>query len=151
MFDQTTWSNDEQETKRVESISEPKTIDDIDLTEIRRGPVSKFVLAFLVGFVFFLFPIPWDGQVTVPFDIVVNWITGSFPMFAGVYALLLIITGGLLTTIAEFRKRGFLSIDDDLAGKLTLPYWETSAPFWFFRVAGAILAPFLFLEVGPAG
>lgn len=150
MFDQTAWTQDEQETKRVESTSEPKTIDDIDLTEIRRGPVSKFVLAFLVGFVFFLVPIPWDGQVTVPFDIVVNWITGSFPMFVGAYALLLIIAGGLLTTIAEFRKRGFLSINDDLAVKLTLSYWETSAPFWFFRVAGAILAPFLFLEVGPS-
>lgn len=45
---------------------------------------------------------------------------------------------------------GVVGSDDDRAETLTLPYWETSAAFWFFRVAGAILAPFLFFEVGPA-
>ncbi|ELZ02889.1 hypothetical protein C482_04481 [Natrialba chahannaoensis JCM 10990] len=145
----TIWSRDDQETERVEQKPEPKTIDDINLTDIRRGPVSKFVLAFLVGFVFFLVPVPWDGQLTVPFDIVINWITGSFPTLSGVYALLLIVAGGILTTVAEFRKRGMLTINDGLAERLTLPYWETSTPFWFFRVAGAVLAPFLFLGIGP--
>jgi len=33
------------------------------------------------------------GEVTVPFDIVVSWITGSFPNAVGVYALGIIIAG----------------------------------------------------------
>lgn len=44
---------------------EPRTIEEIGMTEIRGGPVAKFVAAFLVGFVFFLVPVPWDGQVTL--------------------------------------------------------------------------------------
>lgn len=149
MFDESAWSRGDQETKYAEQEQNPKTIADVDLAEIRSGPVSKFILAFVIGFVFFLVPVPWDGQVTVPFDIVVSWITDSFPTIASVYALALIVVGGLLTTLAEFRKRGILSLSDDLAERLTLEYWETSAPFWLFRVAGAVLAPFLFLEIGP--
>ncbi|NGM70721.1 YjiH family protein [Natronolimnobius sp. AArcel1] len=133
----------------METAPETKTIEDIDLAEIRGGPISKFVVAFAVGFFFFLVPVPWDGQITVPFDIAVNWITGTYPMFAGVYALGLIAAGGLLTTLAEFRKRGVISISDNRTEQLALPYWETSTPFWFFRVAGAVLAPVLFFEIGP--
>lgn len=149
MFDESAWSRGDQETKYAEQEQKPKTIADVDLAEIRSVPVSKFTLAFVIGFVFFLVPVPWDGQVTVPFDIVVSWITDSFPTITGVYALVLIVVGGLLTTLAELRKRGILSLSDDLAERLTLEYWETSAPFWLFRVAGAVLAPFLFLEIGP--
>ncbi|RQG99377.1 YjiH family protein [Natrarchaeobius oligotrophus] len=149
MLDETPWIDDTQETKRVEAEPSAKTIEEIDLVEIRRGPVTKFVIAFLIGFVFFLVPVPWDGQVTVPFDIVVSWITGSFPTIAGVYAMALIVAGGVLTTVAEFRKRGFVDIDDETASRLTLPYWETAASFWLFRVVGAILAPFLFFGIGP--
>jgi nucleoside recognition membrane protein YjiH len=149
MFDESAWSRGDQETKYAEQEQNPKTIAEVDLIEIRSVPVSKFVLAFVIGFVFFLVPVPWDGQVTVPFDIVVSWITDSFPTIASMYALVLIVVRGFLTTLAEFRKRGILSLSDDLAERLALEYWETSAPFWLFRVAGAVLAPLLFLEIGP--
>ncbi|SFC06607.1 nucleoside recognition GATE domain-containing membrane protein YjiH [Halobiforma haloterrestris] len=149
MFDEAAWQGEEQGTKRIHTVEEPKRIEDIDLTEIRRGPVTKFGVAFLIGFVFFLVPVPWEGQVTVPFDIVVSWITDSFPTAAGVYALGLILAGGVLTTVAELRKRDLLSVSDGIANRLALSYWETSLGFWLFRVAGAVLAPVLFLEIGP--
>lgn len=149
MFDETAWTREGQETQRQETDPESRTIGEIDLTEIRRRPVSKFVLAFLVGVIFFLLPVPWQGQITVPFDIVVSWFTGTFPTIAGAYALALIVAGGALTTLAELSKRGVLSVSDDRAQRLALSYWETSRPFWAFRVAGAVLAPFLFLSVGP--
>lgn len=147
MFDEAIWQDTEQ-TEQVTSAPDAKTIEEVDLVDIRSGPVTKFGIAFVIGFVFFLVPVPWQGQVTVPFDIVVSWITDSFPTVGGAYALLLILAGGILTTVAEFRKRGFVDIDDDLASRLTLPYWETTAPFWLFRVVGAILAPVLFVSVG---
>lgn len=100
MFDSSNWQRGDQETERVGEEPKPRTIEEIDLTEIQGRPVAKFVAAFLVGFVFFLVPVPWEGQVTVPFDIVVSWITDSFPTIAGVYALALIVAGGLLTTAA---------------------------------------------------
>ncbi|ELY59333.1 YjiH family protein [Natronococcus jeotgali] len=149
MLDEAAWSKGDQEMKHVEADPETKSIEDINLAEFQRKPVSKFVLAFLVGFFFFLVPVPWNGQITVPFDILINYITGTYPMFAGTYALALIVAGGFLTTLAEFRKHGLISIKDTLAKQLALPYWETSVPFWFFRVAGAVLAPVLFFEVGP--
>ncbi|AGB14829.1 hypothetical protein Halru_0182 [Halovivax ruber XH-70] len=150
MFDERVWSSEGETTESAETALKTKTIGDVDLSVIQRRPVAKFLLAFLVGFVFFLVPVPWDGQVTVPFDIVVSWITESFPSAAGVYALALIIAGGILTTLAELDKRGLVSMGDAVADRLALSYWETSIPFWFFRVVGAALAPVLFLDVGPA-
>ncbi|WP_255167896.1 hypothetical protein [Natrononativus amylolyticus] len=150
MFDQDAWKQGEQRTHRVESAESVQTIDDVELAEIRGRPVTKFAVAFAIGFLFFLVPVPWGEQITVPFDIVVSTITDSFPTLAGVYALLLILAGGILTTVAELRKRGVLDVSERTATRLTLPYWETAPAFWILRVAGAILATLVFLEVGPA-
>lgn len=65
MFDSSNWQRGDQETERVGTEPEPRTIEEIGMTEIRGRPVAKFVAAFLVGFVFFLVPVPWDGQVTL--------------------------------------------------------------------------------------
>lgn len=149
MFEQSIWRGDTDEHS-VEDPERVVTIEDVDLVELKRGPLLKFIIAFVVGFTFFLVPVPWQGQTTVPFDIAVDTITETFPTAAEVYALILVVAGGLLTTIAELDKRGVLPVSDTVSTWLALPYWETSGTFWGLRVVGSALAPFVFFEIGPS-
>jgi len=140
------WELPDQETYRVEEEPDPKPIEELELTETELGPTLKFVFAFGVGFFFFLVPVPQDGTWTVPFDIVVSFLTDNFPVAVGWFALALIVAGGVLTTVAELGLRGYHSFDPDW---LDLEYWETSLGFWLLRIAGLLLAPFMFFEFGP--
>lgn len=125
---------------------EPSTrgIGDVDLNTFDSRAVLKFVGAFAIGAFFFLLPIPWQGEITVPFDIVVSRITETFPDAVGVYALAIIVAGGVLTTVAELDKREVFSVGYDLS------YFESSAVFWFLRIVGAVLAPVMFFKLGPS-
>lgn len=127
----------------LDSDPSPRRITDIDLNEFESGAVAKFVAAFAIGAFFFLLPIPWQGEVTVPFDIVVSQVTETFPDAVGVYALAIIVAGGVLTTLAELDDREVISFGYDLS------YFESSALFWALRIAGAVLAPIMFFKLGP--
>ena len=138
-------STDTQDrTWSIDDAPPTRGIDEIDLNDFETGPILKFVVAFAIGAVFFLVPVPWQGEVTVPFDIVVSTITATFPDAVGLYALAVIVAGGALTTAAELDARGVLSLDIDLS------YFESSTAFWALRVLGALLAPVMFLRLGPA-
>lgn len=150
MVDSTRHAPEEQTTHQLDrSELESKRIDDLELTEIRMRPVLKFAAAFAIGVLFFLIPVPWQGQITVPFDIAVSWITETFPAYANGYAMILIVLGGGLTTVSELSKRGIVSFVDRVNRYLDLPYWETSAVFWVLRVIGAVFAVMLYLGIGP--
>ncbi|WP_101295186.1 YjiH family protein [Halegenticoccus soli] len=124
-----------------------RSIDDVTLAEYDARPVAKFAVAFLIGATFFLVPVPWRGELTVPFDVAVSLVTESFPTAVGVYCLAVIVAGGLLTTLAELDRRGVGVAGADLP--VDLAYFESSAAFWFLRVAGALLAPVMFFKFGP--
>lgn len=149
MFDETAWQRPGEDTYVPEVEEEVQTIDDVDLVEIEFQPVLKFAIAFAIGFFFFLVPVPWEGSITVPFDIVVSWITETFPTGADAYALILVVAGGILTTMAEIQARGWITFSKRWDEWLDLEYWETAIYFWFFRVAGMLLAPVMVLELGP--
>ncbi|WP_433626099.1 YjiH family protein [Halomicrococcus sp. NG-SE-24] len=132
-----------ENTWTVDTEPSVRSIEDIDLNEYSTRPVAKFVVAFAVGAFFFLLPIPWEGQITVPFDIAVSYVTDNFPDAVGVYSLAIIVAGGVLTTLAELdARRGWFDVD--------LSYYESSVGFWFLRVVGTILAPVMFFKLGPA-
>lgn len=149
MFQPDLWKQENQGTYQKLKETDAKTIEEIDLVELRSGPILKFVVAFLIGFAFFLVPVPWEGSWTVPFDIVVSFITESYPVISGAFALVLIVGGGILTTMFELVDRGVLSVSEETSDRLSLPYWETAVSFWILRVLGAILAPIMFFELGP--
>ena len=129
------------ETFTIDTEPSVKRIDDIDLNEFDAGPVAKFVAAFAIGAFFFLLPIPWEGSITVPFDVVVSYITETFPDAVGVYALAIIVAGAVLTTLAKFGVESL--------GPVDVEYFDSSIVFWALRVAGALLAPVMFLHAGP--
>jgi nucleoside recognition membrane protein YjiH len=135
-------STEEQRTWTVDTTRTARSIDELDLHDIRGQPVVKFVTAFLIGAVFFLVPVPYQGQVTVPFDIVVSTITEGAPDAVGVYSLAIIVAGGVLTTAAKLGPSTVAGSD--------LSYFETSTSFWLLRLAGLVLAPVMFFKLGPA-
>jgi nucleoside recognition membrane protein YjiH len=137
-------SNEPQnQTWTVDTKPDVRSINDVELSEFQLKPILKFVVAFGIGAFFFLVPVSWHGQLTVPFDIVVDIIIDTFPDAVGIYALSIIIAGGLLTTVAEFNQRGILSSRWDVS------YFESSSGFWALRVLGGVLAPVMFFKLGP--
>ncbi|WP_332898447.1 YjiH family protein [Haladaptatus sp. CMSO5] len=129
-------------TWTVDGDQRARSIEEIDLHDLAMQPVLKFLLAFLIGGVFFLLPVRYGGEITVPFDIAVSYITETFPGAVGVYALAIIVAGGVLTTLAMLT-------DEPIAG-VDLSYFETSVVFWMLRLAGLVLAPIMFFNLGPA-
>jgi nucleoside recognition membrane protein YjiH len=137
-------SNEPQnQTWTVDTKPDVRSINDVELSEFQLKPILKFVVAFGIGAFFFLVPVSWHGQLTVPFDIAVDIIIDTFPDAVGGYALGIIIAGGLLTTVAECNQRGILSSGWDVS------YFESSSVFWALRVLGVVLAPVMFFKLGP--
>ncbi|NHN60803.1 MULTISPECIES: YjiH family protein [Halorussus] len=134
-------STESRETWTVDTEPSVRRIDDVDLNEFATGPIVKFVAAFAVGAFFFLLPVPWEGSITVPFDIAVSYLTENFPDAVGLYAMAIIVAGAGLTTLAR------LGVDE--LGPVDLDYFDSSNAFWALRVAGALLAPVMFLRAGP--
>jgi len=133
-------STENRETWTIDTELATKRIEDIDLNEYAARPVAKFVVAFAVGAFFFLLPIPWEGELTVPFDVVVSYITATFPDAVGVYAAAIIVVGAVLTTLSKTGVE---------TGLVDLDYYDSSVVFWALRVAGAVLAPVMFFKLGP--
>ncbi len=96
----------------------------------------KFLAAALTGLVFFFLPVSYRGKITVPFDIVVSSIRGNFPHAVEYYSLLLILAGAALTIASRFTKG--------------LHQFSTSLTIFFLRLAGAVIALFMFFKTGPS-
>ena len=96
----------------------------------------KFLAAALTGFLFFFLPVSHGGKITVPFDVVVSSIRGNFPRAVEYYSLLLILAGAVLTVASRFTKG--------------LHQFSTSLTIFFLRLAGAVIAFFMFFRTGPS-
>ncbi|UTW02800.1 YjiH family protein [Amphritea atlantica] len=57
--------------------------------------IAKLAIYSFVGIFFFFIPIEFAGKTTIPLDHIVSWIRGNQADGAAIYALLMIIAGGL--------------------------------------------------------
>ncbi|WP_248910138.1 YjiH family protein [Halocatena marina] len=144
MFGSTTWENDEHMSGES-AEAETKTIEDVNLIQTQLKPLLRFILAFGVGSFFFLFPIQWEGQTTIPLDVVVNILQVSFPTLLEYFTFGVVLTGGVLTSIAMVEHHGIMTFGD----RLELEYWKTSNIFWLFRVTGIVIAIPILIGSGP--
>ncbi|MFC6726670.1 YjiH family protein, partial [Halobium palmae] len=97
MFDSAPWESADQRTWNEGSTErEATTVDDADLPGFELVPALRFSFAFLLGVFFFLVPITWEGQLTVPFDVAASWVTATFPRAVGAVGLAVVTAGGLL-------------------------------------------------------
>ena len=86
-----------------------------------------------------MLPIPSDGRITVPFDLVVGWITRQAPTAVSVYCFLMILVGAIASSFSAGKGRG---------SGWCRPY-STSAPMTLVRLAAVPLALIYLLQVGP--
>ncbi|MCO8243762.1 MULTISPECIES: nucleoside recognition domain-containing protein [unclassified Haladaptatus] len=150
MFGQKPWQSSSQRTwKREEDQGQAKTIHDAETGSFETIPVLRFLFAFCLGVFFFLVPVSWEGQITVPFDIAAGFITGAFPTLTSVAGLALITAGGALSLVAELQDRGTVALDDRTVERFDLDYWKTTPLFWLLRILGIFVAFLLFFDVGP--
>ncbi len=102
-----------------------------------------FVLTFLLGWAFFLVPVPFSGKWTVPFDILVSGLRHRFAPEVLKYTLLLTVCGALMTLVAPlWRHRS--GIPGRLSEAFTTTHWIA-----VMRVVGAVLAILYFMEKEP--
>jgi len=99
----------------------------------------RFLLATLVGFFFFLFPVSHHGKITVPFDVIISGLRHSFPRTVELYTFLIILMGGVATLLVHLGR--LTRYADD---------FRTSRTIVFFRLAGLILAILFVLRAMPA-
>ena len=99
----------------------------------------KFILTFLIGFLFFLFPVKYYGEWTVAFDIFIKILRKNIPNTLSYYAFILIIAGVFLSFIAKFSHKKVKS----------LTYFRSSLFIITLRSIGLILAVFFILKTGP--
>ncbi len=89
--------------------------------------VVRFAVSFVLGFAFFLLPIPVGDRFTVPFDVVVQWIVGGAPGLVGLYCLVLIAIGAK-ASVASYRTTPFLTTARVVAVPLALAYIFSVGP-----------------------
>ena len=96
--------------------------------------VFRFAVSFVLGFAFFLLPIPVGDRFTVPFDVVVQWIVGGAPGLVGLYCLVLIGVGAK-TSIATYRDAPLLTTVRVYAVPLALVYFFNVGPELLLQLA----------------
>ncbi|WP_433631101.1 YjiH family protein [Halomicrococcus sp. NG-SE-24] len=126
------------------------TIQDIELAGFELLPALRFLFAFGLGVFFFLVPVTWNGQITVPFDVAASTITARFPSLVGAVGIAILALGAGMSIMAEFYRRGMLSMNEETITRLNLQYWKTSPLFLTLRISGLLVGSILFLNLGPS-
>ncbi|ELY50921.1 YjiH family protein [Natronolimnohabitans innermongolicus] len=148
MFGSQSWEDDDHISG--ESVTpDEKEIDDVDFVEKGWKPTLKFIAAFTIGAFVFLLPVQYEGQTTIPLDVMMNEIQAFSMTAVEIFAFALIAGGAVLTTVSELHYRGVINVSENTEQTLQLDYWQTTAPFWLFRVAGLFLASAILLGAGP--
>lgn len=129
----------------LEQEPEPKPISELELTPFAWVPFLKFIVSFLIGAFFFIYPISQNGRSTVAFDIVVTFIRTTFTPFVAIYVLAVIWVGAICTTIAMYNKNR----ENKILDNAFIRSYESGISFWILRVIGAILSVMLYLGLGP--
>ncbi|WP_226043077.1 nucleoside recognition domain-containing protein [Natrinema sp. DC36] len=148
MFDSQSWEDDDHVSGETVQ-RDTKSIDEIDFAEREWTSTLRFLIAFISGAFVFVVPVQWEGQVTIPLDIMMTLIQDASMSAVNVFAFGVIAAGGILTTISELHYRGTITVDERTEELLQLDYWQTSSVFWLFRVLAVFLAIAILFNVGP--
>ncbi len=105
--------------------------------------MAKFVLTTLIGGFFFLVPV-YVGGWTIPFDVVVSYITNGVPGAVAVYCLVVILASAALSVVAELQVRERIGVE-----VFDARYFKTGPAFLGFRVLGGVFAVMIFFGIGP--
>lgn len=99
----------------------------------RKTAGAKFVIFSLIGIALFFTPFSYQGNLSIPIDHLVSWITGTLPAFGPIYVLIILLAGA----IYPFMTKTWNSSGFEIA-------------FSVLKVLGLIAGIVIFFEVGPA-
>lgn len=119
--------------------------DGITKVTSRRNSFLRFILPSLAGFLVFLTPIPWQGELTIGIGIITGWIKALM----GDYGLLLVVI--LVTVASVFTLLGTLLRLRWIERSSMLKELFIVSPVWLvLRACGALFGLAYYLQVGPA-
>ncbi len=95
--------------------------------------IAKLAIYSLIGIFFFFVPIAVAGKTTIPLDHIVSWIRDNQADGAAIYALLMIIAGGIYPFYKGTWRRD-----------------HTQVVFSFLKLAGIVVSLMAYFSVGPA-
>ncbi|UTW10419.1 YjiH family protein [Marinobacterium rhizophilum] len=104
----------------------------LDVTSYNPLSVLKLVLFSALGIFFFFIPVEIGGKSTIPLDHIVSWIRGNQPGGAAIYALLIIVAGGLYPFVRGTWRDN-----------------HTQRVFSFLKLGGVLVSLMAYFEFGP--
>ncbi|ANG61409.1 histidine transporter [Marinobacterium aestuarii] len=105
----------------------------LDVTSSNPLSVLKLVLFSALGIFFFFVPVEFGGKSTIPLDHIVSWIRGNQAGGAAIYALLIIVAGGLYPFVRGTWRDS-----------------RTQTVFSFLKLGGVLVSLMAYFEFGPA-
>jgi len=148
MFGSQRWEDDDHVSG--ESVSpDKKSIDDVNLVKKRLRPTLKFLFAFTTGAFFFLFPVQYQGQTTIPLDVLLSYIESTALLAVELFVLFVLFTGAVMTTVSMLYYQGVIALSERAQNLVQPEYWQTSKPFWAFRVIAIPFGLSMFFGIGP--
>lgn len=148
MFDSEAWENDDHIQGKTVTPAE-ESIDSVNIIDKQLQPTLKFLFAFTTGAFFFLFPVQYEGQTTIPLDVLLTIIEQNAFFAIELFVLFVLFTGGILTTVSMLYLRGTITLNERTRDIVDPGYWQTSKPFWACRVIAIFLGLAMFLSIGP--
>ena len=94
--------------------------------------VGKFIFFSLIGIFVFFIKVEIAGNSTIPLDHIVTGLESNFPQLAAIYALVVIILGGIKPFLDKSWKES-----------------KVETTFSFLKILGIIVAFLVFIEKGP--
>lgn len=117
------------------SIQKPKSTADILL----------FILPSLLGIMLFMFPISYQGQMTIPIAILSGWVQDWLADYLAAIMTIIIVITLLGTILVKMIRPQILDRNHFLKSLFDVP------PIWVVaRALGAVFAVVTLLEIGPA-
>ncbi len=109
----------------------------MDTNQTQTAPVGtavfKLILCSLIGIVFFFVPITLNGKSTIPLDHIISWLRSDHASLIRVYALLMVIAGGIYPFVSGSWKQS-----------------TTQKVLSVLKVLGISAALLAFFSIGPA-
>lgn len=102
------------------------------ISKSNNSSILKFIFFSLIGILMFFIPINIGGKSTIPLDHIVTGINTSLPSIASIYALIIIVLGGL---------RPFV--------KKTWNTNKVNLVFSILKLVGIVATIMLFVKIGP--
>lgn len=106
--------------------------------------ILKFVIPSLIGISFFMVPLKYDGEITIPIAIFSGWVQDWLSAYLPEIMTFIIVLTLLGTIIAKFLKPAFIEKSTFFKNLFAVP------AIWFAaRILGSIFAVMTLFQIGP--